>query len=71
MPLGIKRKILQELEKGCPTYANRPEKQKEILEEYKQYLDGVIIIRICDTYILSYLDYYSIHLKKLSGTVIP
>ncbi|XP_072396960.1 large ribosomal subunit protein bL28m [Diabrotica undecimpunctata] len=40
LALGIKRKILQELEKGCPTYANRPEKQKEILDQYEKYLSA-------------------------------
>ncbi|KAJ8936298.1 hypothetical protein NQ318_001491, partial [Aromia moschata] len=40
LPLGIKRKILQELEKGCPAYADQPEKQKEILQQYQKYLSS-------------------------------
>ncbi|XP_063909568.1 large ribosomal subunit protein bL28m [Zophobas morio] len=38
LPLTLKRKILQELQKGCPTYEDQPEKQKEIHNKYKQYL---------------------------------
>ncbi|KAH0818078.1 hypothetical protein GEV33_004712 [Tenebrio molitor] len=38
LPLSLKRKILQELEKGCPSYHNKPEKQKEVYSKYKQYL---------------------------------
>lgn len=41
LPLGLKRKILQELLNGCPTYGNRPEKQQEIYNRYKQYLTAV------------------------------
>lgn len=44
LPLHLKRKILQELEKGCPVYADRPEKQKEIYDRYKQYLTAVSVI---------------------------
>jgi len=38
LPLGLKRKILKELEAGCPTYSDRPEVRKEILEKYGKYL---------------------------------
>lgn len=41
LTLRLKRKVLQELEKGCPLYAEQPEKQKEIYERYKQYLSAV------------------------------
>lgn len=43
MPLALKRKILQELENGCPKYSDRPEKQKEIMESYGEYLKGVSV----------------------------
>ncbi|KAG5886496.1 hypothetical protein JTB14_014679 [Gonioctena quinquepunctata] len=38
LPLILKRKILQELDEGCPTYADRVEKQKDILKRYQGYL---------------------------------
>ncbi|KAJ8912258.1 hypothetical protein NQ315_008849 [Exocentrus adspersus] len=38
LPLKLKRKVLQELQEGCPTYADQPEKQKEILKRYQSYL---------------------------------
>ncbi|XP_023026533.2 mitochondrial ribosomal protein L28 [Leptinotarsa decemlineata] len=38
LPLVLKRKILQELDKGCPAYADRPEKQEQILKRYQGYL---------------------------------
>lgn len=66
LPLHLKRKILQELEKGCPTYANRPEKQKEIYDRYKQYLASVRQIHF-DLLLSSKRYYCSIPLKKLSG----
>ncbi|CAH1173574.1 unnamed protein product [Phaedon cochleariae] len=40
LPLVIKRKILQELENGCPAYADRPEKQAKVLDQYKSYLSA-------------------------------
>ncbi|XP_044256011.1 39S ribosomal protein L28, mitochondrial [Tribolium madens] len=40
LPLTLKRKILQELEKGCPIYQNKPDKQKEVYNKYKQYLSA-------------------------------
>ncbi|XP_022901627.2 large ribosomal subunit protein bL28m [Onthophagus taurus] len=40
LPLGIKRKILQELSKGCPTYTDNQTKQQEIMEQYSQYLSA-------------------------------
>ncbi|RZC33535.1 39S ribosomal protein L28, mitochondrial, partial [Asbolus verrucosus] len=36
--LSLKRKILQELEKGCPAYSGKPERQKDVFDNYKQYL---------------------------------
>ncbi|XP_056634302.1 39S ribosomal protein L28, mitochondrial [Diorhabda sublineata] len=38
LALTLKRKILQELRDGCPTFSNNPKKQKHVLEQYKQYL---------------------------------
>jgi large subunit ribosomal protein L28 len=67
LPLSLKRKILQELEKGCPSYHNKPEKQKEVYSKYKQYLTAVRSELCC------FLDFYfllcSILLKKSNGTV--
>nr|CAH7741029.1 unnamed protein product [Callosobruchus chinensis] len=40
LPLKLKRKILQELQKGCPTYADRPEKQKDMMQRYEKYLSA-------------------------------
>jgi large subunit ribosomal protein L28 len=39
LALSMKRKMLQELEAGCPKLADDPQKQKTVLEEYKKYLD--------------------------------
>ncbi|XP_018331751.1 39S ribosomal protein L28, mitochondrial [Agrilus planipennis] len=38
LPLRLKRKILEELQNGCPAYQNNPEKQKAVLSRYSQYL---------------------------------
>ncbi|KAF5285005.1 hypothetical protein FQR65_LT02317 [Abscondita terminalis] len=40
LALSLKRKILQELSDGCPTYQGDPLKQQSILTRYKQYLDA-------------------------------
>ncbi|XP_017775615.1 PREDICTED: 39S ribosomal protein L28, mitochondrial [Nicrophorus vespilloides] len=40
LPLGLKRKVLQELHKGCPSYADTPDKQQEIFSRYKTYLSA-------------------------------
>ncbi|GBP17037.1 39S ribosomal protein L28, mitochondrial [Eumeta japonica] len=40
LALKLKRQILIELSNGCPRYAHNPEKQKEILDEYKTYLSS-------------------------------
>ncbi|VEN50174.1 unnamed protein product [Callosobruchus maculatus] len=40
LPLKLKRKILQELQKGCPTYVDRPEKQKDVMQRYEKYLSA-------------------------------
>ncbi|KAK9696169.1 hypothetical protein QE152_g32081 [Popillia japonica] len=40
LAVGLKRMILQELSNGCPTHANNPIKQKEILDQYSQYLSA-------------------------------
>jgi len=40
LALKLKRKILQELQNGCPTYASNLEKQKEIFNRYKEYLSA-------------------------------
>lgn len=66
MPLALKRKILQELERGCPTYSDRPEKQKEIIESYGEYLKGVSISNnLYMIYLI--LCLFSLHQKKLNG----
>lgn len=39
LALKLKRKLLQSLQAGCPELADNPGKQKEILNEYKKYLD--------------------------------
>lgn len=41
LAVGLKRKILQELEKGCPAYANQPKMQEEVYEKYHKYLVAV------------------------------
>lgn len=41
LALSLKRKILKTLEGGCVNLAGTPNKQKEVLEEFKKYLDGV------------------------------
>ena len=41
LAVGLKRKILQELEKGCPAYAGEPKAQEEIYEKYHKYLAAV------------------------------
>lgn len=38
LPVRIKRRMLEELKAGCPKL--RPEKQKEVLEEYQKYADN-------------------------------
>jgi len=72
LPLGLKRKILQELQNGCPTYANRPEKQSEILNRYKKYLDAYSPEEI-EWYGYSF-DHACIKLEKLmeaEKTIVP
>uniref|UniRef100_A0A6B2E5S6 Putative 39s ribosomal protein l28 mitochondrial n=1 Tax=Phlebotomus kandelakii TaxID=1109342 RepID=A0A6B2E5S6_9DIPT len=39
LSLAIKRKLLNELQMGCPSLKGNPERQKEILEEYSRYLE--------------------------------
>lgn len=39
----MKRKLLQELNNKCPSYASTPEKQEEIYNRYKEYLTAVSI----------------------------
>uniref|UniRef100_A0A1B0C8X2 Uncharacterized protein n=1 Tax=Lutzomyia longipalpis TaxID=7200 RepID=A0A1B0C8X2_LUTLO len=39
LSLAIKRKLLHELQAGCPNLASNPTRQREILEEYSQYLE--------------------------------
>uniref|UniRef100_U5EX92 Putative mitochondrial ribosomal protein l28 n=1 Tax=Corethrella appendiculata TaxID=1370023 RepID=U5EX92_9DIPT len=39
LALKLKQNILLELSNGCPSLANEPEKQEEILKEYSKYLD--------------------------------
>ncbi|GAB0089285.1 39S ribosomal protein L28, mitochondrial [Sergentomyia squamirostris] len=38
LALSIKRKLLHELQAGCPTFSHKPEKQNEIMQEFSQYL---------------------------------
>ncbi|XP_068628214.1 large ribosomal subunit protein bL28m [Battus philenor] len=40
LALKLKKQILIELMNGCPRYANNPQKQKEIYDEYKTYLSS-------------------------------
>ncbi|KAL1509100.1 hypothetical protein ABEB36_003894 [Hypothenemus hampei] len=40
LALGLKRKVLKELEAGCPTLKDQPELQKEILNKYMKYLNA-------------------------------
>ncbi|CAH0560648.1 unnamed protein product [Brassicogethes aeneus] len=40
LALGLKRKILQDLQNGCPSYVNKPDKQKEIHDRYRNYLSA-------------------------------
>lgn len=40
LPLGLKRKILKELQSGCPGLKDKPEVQKEILQKYNKYLEA-------------------------------
>ncbi|CAG9859297.1 unnamed protein product [Phyllotreta striolata] len=40
LAVSLKRKILQDLQNGCPSYAERPDKQKDVLDQYKKYLDA-------------------------------
>jgi len=39
LPLKLKQKILTELKNGCPSFSDRPEQQKEILDEYQHFAD--------------------------------
>lgn len=39
LALKLKRKMLSELKNGCPSFSDRPEKQKEILDEYQHFAD--------------------------------
>ncbi|XP_065159251.1 large ribosomal subunit protein bL28m [Atheta coriaria] len=40
LPLKLKRKILQELQNGCPAYNDDKQKQNDVLDRYKQYLSA-------------------------------
>lgn len=37
--LKLKKKILSELQAGCPTYNDRPAQQKDILDEFRHFID--------------------------------
>lgn len=39
LPLRLKRRVLETLQAGCPNWAGSPTKQKQLIEEYKKYLD--------------------------------
>lgn len=41
LALKLKQKVLRALEQKCPAYNDDPEKQKEIYNEYKNYLSAV------------------------------
>lgn len=62
LPLRLKRNILQELEKGCPTYAEQPEKQKEIYERYKQYLSVVRVALFKKSVFYAICSIFTVHL---------
>ncbi|XP_030383355.1 39S ribosomal protein L28, mitochondrial [Scaptodrosophila lebanonensis] len=55
LALKLKRKILQELEKGCPALAADPGHQKEVLKEYSRYLESYTSEEI-DWYGHTYLE---------------
>jgi len=39
LPIRLKKRILEELQMGCPQLAGNPSRQQEVLSEYKKYLD--------------------------------
>lgn len=47
LALKLKQKVLRALEQNCPAYNNDPEKQKEIYDQYKNYLSAVSTIYSC------------------------
>ncbi|XP_050300023.1 39S ribosomal protein L28, mitochondrial [Anthonomus grandis grandis] len=55
LPLGLKRKILKELEAGCPSLKDKPQVQKRVLEKYGKYLDAYTSEEI-DWYGYSYTE---------------
>lgn len=40
LALGLKRKMLQDLHFGCPSYAGNSTKQQEVLQKYNMYLSS-------------------------------
>lgn len=40
LAVGLKRKILQDLQNGCPSYED-PVKRQEVYDRYKSYLSSV------------------------------
>jgi large subunit ribosomal protein L28 len=55
LPLKLKRKILQELQKGCPSYVENPQLQEEVYNKYKQYLSA---------YTTDEIEWYGYSLKE-------
>jgi len=55
LPLGLKRKVLKELEAGCPTLKDNPELQKRVREKYGKYLEAYTSEEI-DWYGYSYAE---------------
>lgn len=39
LALKLKKRMLQELQAGCPQFSENPQKQKEVLKEYGKYLE--------------------------------
>jgi len=46
LALKLKQKILLELKNGCPSFSDRPKKQKEILDEYQHFADEYTVAEI-------------------------
>ncbi|CAG9798933.1 unnamed protein product [Chironomus riparius] len=55
LALKIKRRILQDIVKGIPAWQINPEKQKELMKEYRKYLDQYTAEEI-DWYGLTWME---------------
>ncbi|XP_066146888.1 large ribosomal subunit protein bL28m [Euwallacea fornicatus] len=72
LPLGLKRKVLKELEAGCPKLNDRPQLQREILQKYGKYLEAYTSEEI-DWYGYSYTEACNRFKKQMEEqhTVVP